>query len=123
MLSFRIGIVDDGYQSLELCNLLYSCSIAERNRVVLVGLESIVENRDSDGLILKAHIKYQVASDLFKNKKTESIPCALSFSYDSLLSDVWKKIQILINTSDSLNDYVYNNVIWNQIDIFDSEIN
>lgn len=66
----QVGIVDDGYQSLELCNLLYSCSIAERNRVVLVGLESIVENKESDGLILKAHIKFQVANDLFKNKKT-----------------------------------------------------
>ena len=114
--------MDDGYQSLELCNLLYSCSIAERNRVVLVGLESIVENKESDGLILKAHIKFQVASDLFKNKKTESIPCSLSFSYDQLLSDVWRKIRILINTSDRLNEYVYNNVIWNQIDILDSEI-
>ena len=90
--------------------------------MVLVGLESIVENKESDGLILKAHIKFQVASDLFKNKKTESIPCSLSFSYDQLLSDVWRKIGILINTSDSLNEYVYNNVIWNQIDILDSEI-
>ena len=89
---------------------------------MLVGLESIVENKESDGLILKAHIKFQVASDLFKNKKTESIPCSLSFSYDQLLSDVWRKIGILINTSDSLNEYVYNNVIWNQIDILDSEI-
>ena len=90
--------------------------------MVLVGLESIVENKESDGLILKAHIKFQVANDLFKNKKTESIPCSLSFSYDQLLSDVWRKIGILINTSDSLNEYVYNNVIWNQIDILDSEI-
>lgn len=74
-------------------------------------------------MILKAHIKYQVANDLFKNKKTESIPCSLSFSNDLLLTDVWRKIRILVNTSDKLNEYVYNNVIWNQIDILDSEIN
>jgi hypothetical protein len=30
---------------------------------------------------------------------------------------------VLINTSDKLNEYVYNNVIWNQINILDSEIN
>lgn len=30
---------------------------------------------------------------------------------------------MLINTTDKLNEYVYNNVIWNQIDILDSEIN
>jgi type II restriction/modification system DNA methylase subunit YeeA len=64
-----------------------------------------------------------VANDLYKNKKTESIPCSLSFSNDHLLSDVWRKIRILINTSDKLNEYVYNNIIWNQIDILDSEIN
>ena len=87
-----------------------------------MGLESISENRESDGLILKAHIKFQVANDLFKNKKTETIPCSLSFSHDHLLCDVWGKIKILINTSETLNEYVYNNVIWNQIDILDSEI-
>jgi hypothetical protein len=42
---FRVGVVDDGNQSLELLNLLYSCSIAEKNRVVLFGLESINENK------------------------------------------------------------------------------
>ena len=30
--------MDDGHRSLELLNLLYSCSIAEKNRVILVGL-------------------------------------------------------------------------------------
>jgi hypothetical protein len=62
--------VDDGYQSLELLNLLYSCSIAEKNRVVLFGLESINDNKDNDGLALKSYIKFQVANELFKKKKT-----------------------------------------------------
>jgi hypothetical protein len=38
--------------------------------VVLFGLESINEGKESDGLSLKAHIKFQVANELFKNKKT-----------------------------------------------------
>lgn len=50
------------------------------------------------------------------------MPCSLSFSNDLLLSDMWKKIKLLINTSSKLNEYVYNNVIWNQIDIVDSQI-
>lgn len=90
---------------------------------MLFGLESISESKESDGLVLKSYIKFQVANDLFKKKKTETIPCSLSFSNDLLLSDVWRKIRVLINTSQELNDYVYNNVIWNQIDILDSEIN
>jgi len=48
------------------------------------------------------------------------MPCSLSFSHDLILSDMWKKIKLLINTSSKLNEYVYNNVIWNQIDIVDS---
>lgn len=91
--------------------------------MVLFGLESINENKENDGLALKSYIKFQVANELFKKKKTETIPCSLSFSNDLLLSDVWRKIKILINTSHKLNEYVYNNVIWNQIDIIDSEIN
>lgn len=71
-------------------------------------------------MVLKAYLKFQVANELYKKKKTETIPCSLSFSNDLLLSDVWKKIKILINTSLKLNEYVYSNVIWNQIDIFDS---
>jgi hypothetical protein len=51
------------------------------------------------------------------------MPCSLSFSHDLILSDMWKKIKLLINTSTKLNEYVYNNVIWNQIDIVDSNIN
>lgn len=51
------------------------------------------------------------------------MPCSLSFSHDLILSDMWKKIKLLINTSSKLNEYVYNNVIWNQIDIVDSTIN
>lgn len=51
------------------------------------------------------------------------MPCSLSFSHDLILSDMWKKIKLLINTSSKLNEYVYNNVIWNQIDIVDSSIN
>lgn len=74
-------------------------------------------------MVLKSYVKFQVANELFKKKKTETIPCSLSFSNDMLLSDVWKKIKILINTSFKLNEYVYNNVIWNQIDILDSQIN
>ena len=50
------------------------------------------------------------------------MPCSLSFSNDLLLSDIWKKIKILVNSSTKLNEYVYNNVIWNQIDIVDSSI-
>lgn len=50
------------------------------------------------------------------------MPCSLSFSHDLILSDMWKKIKLLINTSSKLNEYVYNNVIWNQIDIVDSSI-
>ncbi len=50
------------------------------------------------------------------------MPCSLSFSHDMILSDMWKKIKLLINTSSKLNEYVYNNVIWNQIDIVDSSI-
>ena len=48
------------------------------------------------------------------------MPCSLSFSNDLLLSDFWSKIKILINTSTKLTEYIYNNVIWNQIDIVDS---
>ena len=48
------------------------------------------------------------------------MPCSLSFSHDLILSDMWRKIKLLINTSSKLNEYVYNNVIWNQIDIVDS---
>lgn len=66
-------------------------------------------------MILKAQIKYQVANELFKNKKTQTIPCSLSFSNDLILGDMWKKIKLLINTSSRLNSYVYNNVVWNQI--------
>ena len=51
------------------------------------------------------------------------MPCSLSFSHDLILSDMWKKIKLLINTSTKLNEYVYNNVIWNQIDIVDSNLN
>jgi len=36
--SLQIGIVDDGSQSMELLNLLYSCSIGEKNRVIICGL-------------------------------------------------------------------------------------
>lgn len=68
--NLQVGIVDDGSQSLELLNLLYSCSIAEKTRVVLCGLESINEYSEMDGIVLKAQIKYQVANELFKNKKT-----------------------------------------------------
>jgi hypothetical protein len=50
------------------------------------------------------------------------MPCSLSFSHDLILSDMWKKIKLLINTSSKLNEYVYNNVIWNQIDIVDSTV-
>lgn len=50
------------------------------------------------------------------------MPCSLSFSNDVLLSDMWKKIKLLINTSSKLTEYIYNNVIWNQIDIVDSNI-
>lgn len=50
------------------------------------------------------------------------MPCSLSFSNDVILSDVWKRIKILINTSSRLNEYVYNNVIWNQISVVDSNI-
>lgn len=67
-------------------------------------------------------MKYQVVNDLFRNKKTETMPCSLSFSNDVILSDVWKRIKILINTSSRLNEYVYNNVIWNQISVVDSNI-
>ena len=62
--------MDDGSHSLELLSLLYSCSIAEKTRIVLCGLESINEIQDIDSLVLKAQAKYQVASELFKNKKT-----------------------------------------------------
>ena len=72
---------------------------------------------------MKAKLKNQVSNELFKNKKTETMPCSLSFSHDLILSDMWKKIKLLINTSSKLNEYVYNNVIWNQIDIVDSSIN
>ena len=50
------------------------------------------------------------------------MPCSLSFSNDILLSDMWQKIRILINTSTRLNEYVYNNVVWNQIDVVDSVV-
>lgn len=36
---------------------------------------------------------------------------------------MWKKIKLLINSSSRLNEYVYNNVIWNQIEVVDSSIN
>jgi hypothetical protein len=72
---------------------------------------------------MKTYIKFQVTNELFKKKKTETIPCSLSISNDLLLSDVWKKIKILINTSSKFHEYVYSNVIWNQIDILDSDIN
>ncbi len=49
------------------------------------------------------------------------MPCSLSFSNDLLLSDIWKKIKLLINTS-NLSDYAQNNVIWNQIDIIDTQV-
>ena len=62
--------MDDGSQSLELLNLLYSCSIAEKTRVVLCGLESINEAEEVDPIILKSQMKYQVANELFRNKKT-----------------------------------------------------
>lgn len=55
---------------MELLNLLYSCSIGEKNRVILCGLESINEAAEPDGLLLKAKLKYQVSNELFKNKKT-----------------------------------------------------
>ena len=67
-------------------------------------------------------MKYQVANELFRNKKTETMPCSLSFSNDILLSDMWQKIKLIINTSSRLNEYVYNNVVWNQIDVVDSVI-
>jgi hypothetical protein len=35
---------------------------------------------------------------------------------------MWRKISILINTSSRLNEYVYNNVIWNQINVVDSVV-
>lgn len=41
LVKMQVGIVDDGAQSLELLSLLYSCSIAEKTRVILCGLESI----------------------------------------------------------------------------------
>ena len=41
---------------------MYSCSIAEKTRIVLCGLESINEYNDIDGLVLKSQIKYQVAN-------------------------------------------------------------
>lgn len=41
LVKLQVGIVDDGSESLELLSLLYSCSIAEKTRVVLCGLESI----------------------------------------------------------------------------------
>lgn len=47
---------------MELLNLLYSCSIAEKNRVILCGLESINETNETDGLNLKAKMKYQVSN-------------------------------------------------------------
>lgn len=50
------------------------------------------------------------------------MPCSLSFSNDLILSDMWRKIRILINTSSRLNEYVYNNVIWNQISVVDSTV-
>jgi hypothetical protein len=65
----QVGIVDDGAQSLELLSLLYSCSIAEKTRVVLCGLETINEVQEFDGLILKAQMKYQVVNELFRSKK------------------------------------------------------
>lgn len=73
-------------------------------------------------MVLKAQLKYQVTSQLFKNKKTETMPCSLSFSNDLLLSDMWKKIKFLVNTSSRLNQYIYNNVIWNQISVIDSVV-
>ncbi len=50
------------------------------------------------------------------------MPCSLSFSNDLILSDMWKKIKILINTSSRLNEYVYNNVIWNQLSVVDLSV-
>ena len=91
--------------------------------MALFGLETINEAKEIDGLSLKAQLKHQVANELFKSKKTETMPCSLSFSNDELLSDLWKKIKLLINTSSKLNEYVYSNVIWNQIDLVDSHIN
>ena len=46
----------------------------------------------------------------------------LNYSNDILLSDMWQKIKLIINTSSRLNEYVYNNVVWNQIDVVDSLI-
>jgi hypothetical protein len=35
---------------------------------------------------------------------------------------MWKKIRILINTSSRLNKYIYDNVIWNQINVVDCNV-
>lgn len=89
---------------------------------MICGLESINESQEIDALVLKAQMKYQVANELFRNKKTETMPCSLSFSNDLILSDMWPKIKLLVNTSSRLNEYVYSNVVWNQIDVVDSVV-
>lgn len=66
-------MVDEDSQSLELLNLLRSCSIAEKTRVVLCGLESINESQEVDSVVLKAQLKYRVASQLFKDNKIETV--------------------------------------------------
>lgn len=52
----------------------------------------------------------------------ESLPCSLSFSNDSLISEAWKRIKILVNGQRRVNEYIYDNAIFNEIDLIDCQM-
>jgi hypothetical protein len=41
MSKMQVGIIDDGAQSLELFNVLFSCQIAESRKLLIFGLETL----------------------------------------------------------------------------------
>lgn len=43
MTKLQVGVVDDGAQSLELFNMLFSCQIAESRKLLMFGLETLEE--------------------------------------------------------------------------------
>lgn len=89
----------------------------------MFGLETLEEEekKGNDPLVAKAYLKFGVGRDLFKMRKMESLPCSLSFSNDNMLMEAWKRIKILINASMETSEYIYDNLIYNQINFVDCQ--
>jgi hypothetical protein len=69
MSKMQVGIIDDGAQSLELFNVIFSCQIGESRKLLMFGLETLEEKLVGDPLVIKAHVKFNVSRDLFKSRK------------------------------------------------------